>query len=897
MPPIQNYKVFDYNAASQNWGLAVDEDGGLFVANNKGLLHFNGEQWRLYKLPNNTIIRSVAYVKGRIYTGSYEEFGYWTVNSVGLLEYTSLSHLMDMNVFTSEEFWEIIAYKDTIVFRSFFKIYIYSNDKIEVVQPESIVIDLELFQDKIVVASDSKGLFWLMGNKLVPWTNQEFFTDKIIVDLAVLNGNLLVGTKLEGCYLLKNEVYLPLDENINRELSLHQLNKITYLSTGKIAFGTIKNGIYLYDINKKSIERLNRETGLQNNTILSMVQYEDDLWAGLDNGVDRIQLNAPVTYYTDYSGVLGTVYDIITYDGQLYLGCNTGVYYFKEDKLQFVEGSQGHVWDLEVLDGDLLIGHNTGTFKLKGGKLEKITSYAGGYQFGRIPDEKTTFLQGTYNGIAKYEKNKMGNWQVTRLVGWEFPVKQFCFENNNTIWVAHPYKGLHRIKINSTYDTILSTQEFGTQNLSNNYNIKLYNIKNQIIIQSEGEWYRYDPISEKIDLFNEFHGFQNKELLNHDDEHFWFINNEENKELLYTNLKKDSLVIPLETQMRKRLVFEAESMLKISDSLYYYTLGDGFSKIDFAKLKRNSLEFIPPVPKIAFFKDDEKMHPINGKHSFILSFKKSRDITLQFASPGLSQPRYFYELLGPTYQSLYLDKGTIGFQNLPYGDYVLKVSTVGMGNKRSEPMEINFEINPPWYLSVVSKMAYFLILLGIVLGVRKYNQLKLQRKQRELQIKMLRDQEEQLAEFEKEKLAKEIRDKQKELTSTALNVAKKNELILELKGMLIMNKEKFSNQQRYRNFIKKLDHSIDDDEDWRRFEVNFKELHEDFFDLLLERYKDLTPKDLKLCAYLKMNLSSKEIAPLMGITTRGVEIHRYRLRKKLKIDGSENISNFLITLK
>ena len=897
VPPIHNYKVFDYNAASQNWGLATDDDGGLFVANNKGLLHFNGEQWRLYKLPNNTIIRSVAYVKGRIYTGSYEEFGYWTMNNFGLLEYTSLTHLMDGNVFTSEEFWEIIPYKEKIVFRSFFKIYIYENDEITMVQPESIVMDLEVFQDKLVVAGDTKGLFWLMENKLVPWKNQEFLNDKIIVDLEVLNGNLIVGTKLEGCFILNNGVYTPLDENINRELRLHQLNKITYLSTGKIAFGTIKNGIYLYDIKRKSIERLNRETGLQNNTVLSMLQFNDDLWIGLDNGIDRVQLNSPITYYTDFSGVLGTVYDMTTYNDQLYMGSNTGVYTFVEDKLQFLEGSQGHVWDLEVLDGDLLVGHNTGTFKVANDNLEKLTSYAGGYQFTRIPGEKTTFLQGTYNGIAKYQKEMNGNWAVTRISGLDFPVKQFCFEDNNTMWVAHPYKGLYRVKINATHDTILDSKEFSTKEIPNNYNIKLYNIKNQIILQSEGLWYRYDPIADKIDLFSEFSAFKNKELVNHDNEHFWFIDNENTKELIYTDLKRDSLVILLETQMRRRLLPEAENMLKVNDSIYYYTLGDGFAKINFVQLTRSIRKYSLPKPKLAYFRDEALLYSLDGSEPFKITYKKSRDITMQFATPGLAQPKYFYQLSGPKMQQFYLDRGTVNFQNLPYGDYVLEVSTAGMGNKSSLPLIIEFEINPPWYWSVTGKIGYFLILLGIVFGIRKYNRSKLHRKQNELKQRMLKQQEEQLLALEKEKMAKEVRSKQKELTSTAMNVAKKNQLILELKSMLLLNKDKFTNHQPYKSFIKKLDHSINDDEDWRSFEINFKELHEDFFEILLDKYKGLTPKDLKLCAYLKMNLSSKEIAPLMGITTRGVEIHRYRLRKKLQIDGAENISNFLITLK
>jgi DNA-binding CsgD family transcriptional regulator len=162
---------------------------------------------------------------------------------------------------------------------------------------------------------------------------------------------------------------------------------------------------------------------------------------------------------------------------------------------------------------------------------------------------------------------------------------------------------------------------------------------------------------------------------------------------------------------------------------------------------------------------------------------------------------------------------------------------------------------------------------------------------------MHKEHQKRLARLEKEKLAKEVKRKQNELTGSTMQIARKNELILELKGLLQMNREKFTNQQRYRAFMRKLNNTINDSQDWKRFEVNFNELHEDFFEILLLKYPRLTPKDLKLCAYLKMNLTTKEIAPLMGISVRGVEIHRYRLRKKLKIDSSQNISNFLITLR
>ncbi|MEM6864106.1 MAG: LuxR C-terminal-related transcriptional regulator, partial [Bacteroidota bacterium] len=156
-------------------------------------------------------------------------------------------------------------------------------------------------------------------------------------------------------------------------------------------------------------------------------------------------------------------------------------------------------------------------------------------------------------------------------------------------------------------------------------------------------------------------------------------------------------------------------------------------------------------------------------------------------------------------------------------------------------------------------------------------------------------QDKRIAQMEKEELAKKVKLKQNELASTALNIARKNEMILELKNMMVLDQDKFPSSHRYRTFIKKLNNSIKDTEDWKRFEVSFKELHEDFFERLLIEYPELTPKDLKLCAYLKMNLSTKEIAPLMGITIRGVEIHRYRLRKKLGLESTKNLSNFLIT--
>ncbi len=892
LPPIYNYRLLEYKGGSKNWDLSVNTNGELFVANNMGLLHFNGEQWDLNKLPNNTIIRSVESVGDRIYTGSYEEFGYWKKNRFGELEYTSLTQLIKDHEFTSEEFWEILPAKNKVFFRSFSSIYSYDGNKIEVVNPTQVISDFIEYNGRIIVSGGLSGLFELNEGELIPLPNQQILEGKTVTDMIVFQGQLLVGTKLNGCYLFDGQRLQSWTQSINEELKLHQLNKMLLLGKDEIGFGTIKNGMYLFNTDTESYQILNRESGLQNNTVLSMLLFNDHLWLGLDNGIARAKLNNSIMYYTDYSGTLGMVYDMVNYKGRLYLGSNTGVFYFEGNALKFVNGSQDHVWDLMKVEGDLLCGHNTGTYKVEDNEFKLLSPISGGYRLIKVPDQSGMYVQGTYNGLAKFQKLENGEWEINRIEGIYDPIKFLCFETPQILWAAHPYKGFYRIQLSNDYNKVEQLQQFDHKGAPSEYNVKIYNIKNQIVISSEGKWYKYNPIGDSIVSFEEFSNYSNKELLFFDDTHFWFVDGEGRKSIIYTDLKSDSLMIT-DLPLRERLIPDSQGVIKMNDSTSYITLSDGFAMVDDSKLQSQSDQQALPIPDITVLRDQKSTYSADG--SVEIPYKNAESIIIEASCPEIMQSRYYYELEGPKEYSEYAENGFINFQNLPHGEYTFKVSTAGMDNKVSEPNTIYFEILPPWYLSTISMILYGIGLVLMVIAVRQYNRRKFMRKQRELQEQMEKEQQERFSQLEKEKLAKEVRLKQNELASTTLNIAKKNEMILELKNMLLMNKDKFGNSQRYRSFIKKLNKSIQDTEDWKRFEVNFKELHEDFFERLLKEYPSLTPKDLKLCAYLKMNLSTKEIAPLMAISVRGVEIHRYRLRKKLDMDSSDNLSNFLIT--
>ena len=284
LPPVYNYSLFDYKGAGKNWDLTTNVEGELFVANNKGMLHFDGEEWNLYKLPDNTIIRSIFSQDDRVYTGSYEEFGYWKKNGSGRFEYHSLTHLIEDHVFTSEEFWEILPLNGAIVFRSFSSIYIYENNQIRVIDPPQVVSDFIEYDGKLLIAMEGEGLFQLNDNTLRPLVVLDVLKDKTLTDMVLVDGKLLVGSKLAGCFLFDGEKIEPWQSELNEELKSHQLNKVLNLTNGKLALGTIKNGVYLYDPKNGTSQVLNKNTGLGNNTVLSMIQYKDELWLGLGFG-------------------------------------------------------------------------------------------------------------------------------------------------------------------------------------------------------------------------------------------------------------------------------------------------------------------------------------------------------------------------------------------------------------------------------------------------------------------------------------------------------------------------------------------------------------------------------------------------------------------------------------
>ena len=132
LPTVVNYTKQAYNAGLQNWHIKQDKNGIIYVANNEGLLSYDGKNWTLHALPNKTIVRSVEIGNdNRIYVGGQDELGFFTPEKNGLLQYHSLNQFIAIKDKSFGDVWDIVVFNNSIFFRCTNKIFKLYSDKIE----------------------------------------------------------------------------------------------------------------------------------------------------------------------------------------------------------------------------------------------------------------------------------------------------------------------------------------------------------------------------------------------------------------------------------------------------------------------------------------------------------------------------------------------------------------------------------------------------------------------------------------------------------------------------------------------------------------------------------------------------------------------------------------------
>jgi DNA-binding CsgD family transcriptional regulator len=917
---IHHFSKDYYRGGQQNWDISLDGKGKVFIANNSGLIIMSSSGTELHSLPQQTIIRSVLWSQDRIYTGSFEEFGFWEVQAAGEAVYHSLVPTDGSLVMHNDEFWKIVAHKEKIYFQSFGKILCYDGHQIIPIElPGSVLFLLEA-DGRLFVQEINGGLFELDQDKLVKLPGSEIFANtEVKTILPYDDESFLIGTSSRGLYLYSSIGFRPWPTDADQQLMASKINHGTRLGD-QFVFGTLLKGLFIIDRQGKLKQHLHSGNGLQNNTILALeTDQEENLWVGMDKGYDFVWFNAPILLQPDHERQLGTVYTAATWNEYLYVGTNQGIYRYDFGfgrpgrEAEFINGSEGQVWFLKVIDGELFAGLNHGTFRINGNELDKISNVSGGYNLSKATvNEQEILLQSTYSSVVVFKPSK-NTWKISHsLEGFMAPARFVELDFLGNLLLGHSISGIYLIQPNAGFDSVSWYKKLGVEHGLTFPSDKVFRVDNRLLVSSPDGFMQWDAINARMVLYDELNAqleefALSKNVLPAGLDKYWFVRDTEIA-MFEIRFGKAKLLYRLIPQLLGlNLVENHENIIQLNDSVYFFCQENGFGLLNMQRLHRLSGNNQPPLIEIARISKNDGTYKNLLIPENISVGNAYNNLEIAFSSngnPGIAS-YYQYKLEGIDLEwSDWTTSGKTVYNRLPPGTYTFKARYLTTKGMVTTETGLSFRILKPWYLSVYALFTDALLLLLLVMLIRssyKRRKWKLHEKQLREENERMRQLNEQakaeIVQLTNQKLQTEIDSKNVELAKNTMAILRKNELLIELKSELDKQKEELGYRlpvRYYENLNKILDHGISSDHEWEMFEHLFDQAHQNFFKRLKNDYPDLTPSELRLCAYLKLNLSSKEIAPLLNITIRGVEEKRYRLRKKLNLSSEQGLTDFIM---
>ncbi len=939
LPDIVNYTKQSYGAGLQNWDFKQDKNGILYIANNEGLLSFDGKYWNLYNLPNKTIVRSVEIgLDNKIYVGGQDELGYFIPARNGRLQYHSLTQFIAKKDKSFGDVWDIVSINKDVFFRSNNKIFKFNSEAVSAYDAPSEWTYLGSCNDRLY-AHDYKSGLMLFENDVwspLPFKNELPLNDPVTGILSIRKDSALITTLKNGMFFLTKTGLSKLQSPNNLLFENDRIYAAAIVNVDWIALATNNNGIYITDLKGDIIQRFSKTEGLQNNNVLSIfLDRQRNLWLGLDNGIDMVAYNSAIK---EIKPLLkdGSGYTALINNNRLFLGTSTGLYSvllqdmadisFSKGNFVPVNNTKGQTWGLAKINNQVLMGHHEGAFEITGNEAKPISSGTGFWNFvplsGTFPSSQ--ILAGNYKGLTLFDYINQKFVQPIQIPGFTESSRFISIDNDDDIWVSHPYHGVFRITKNTAgrYITSAYSVKNGLPSTLNNH---IYKIKNEVVLATEKGVFNYNRQNDRFEqsaFYGKLLGNQSIRYIKEDAAgNIWFVHE---KTLGVIDLSGKEPVTIYVTELTNKILSGFEFMYPVDENNIFLGAEKGFFHINYEKYKKNvpgmqvqirTARIINKTDSLLFggyFKNVNELQ-IQDADAVPEINNDWKTIRFEYASALFGYQanlEYSFRLKGYDENWSAWDKRTEKeYTNLPAGKYSFEVKVRNNLGNESAPANFSFRILPPWYRTIWANLLYLFLIAVILYFLYGWQQKKFKQQQtkyEEEQKKIvyihdleLNKTENELVALRNEKLEADINFKNSELAASAMHLVKKGELLTKIKGELAHVMKGFDNPQavmELKKMIKSLSEDDNMDKEWEKFAKHFDKVHSDFVVSLKEKHPTITGNELKLCAYLRMNLSTKEIAQLMNISIRGVEISRYRLRKKLQLSTEINFFDYLITI-
>ncbi len=869
MPLLHSFHPAAYQHKGKIWGIDSAPNGIVYMAADKGLLEFDGSSWKTFKGSKGFMRSLLVTNDSTIYTGSDLDFGVWQRDEYQAFTYRSLYPFQEVFQETIEEFWQVHSLGNDIVFVSSQNVYIYKDEQLVKIAAPAKIGKSWLVGNTLYVADEVKGLFSFDGFALKPIFNYPEQGRFQIEGLSDLPTGLMLVTRDAGLMLYKDGDFKPLFPALSKQLAAAKVFSFERLGHNQLAFGTVLKGLFITDLEGNILHQINKDKGLLNNTILSQhYSAYGQLWLGMDMGASSLALENDFSIFYDNRGEIGAAKTAFLQAPFLYVGTNQGLYYSDWEALnnaheafhfRLVPQTEGQVWTLAEVKGQLLMGHDKGLFKVVANSVAQIDSREGVWDILPYGEH---LLTGNYNGISIY---------TPRADSWAFQRKmptiagscnQLRLGPDSLLWIHIPNYGL----LNTALDQALNptNKQFFSADSLPGEDLYLLATDASLQIHSDQWIHTYQPRTKT------------------------FLTHPRNREELPNSVAAQQLT---------------QSATQLDDNYLFLALQNGF-------LLR---QLVPNVPstvaaetlllrRITAFNTHEKQAiAANGNIPYRLN-----NCSLEFTVAQAKRKTFYqYKIDEQPDWSEWTQNHRIELLGLSPGNHSLAVRA-RVGEEPTQIVLVDLQVDTPWHQSPLAYLCYLGLLALAVYSVLRWRRTSLEQqsaalvsqKQKALAAQA-QQHEEKLQQIEQERLQTEYEEVKQQLRNKTIELANKAKENEEKNRLLLTLKEKceqgMANPSISKMSWKEMDRLLDaylNTED-KTFEIQMDELHQEFLKKLKQRFPQLSRNDLRLCVYLKIGISSKEIADILNIQPSSFYISRSRLRKKLELGAEDKLYDFL----
>lgn len=752
LPLSRHYNVQDYQAGDRNWKVIQDADGFMHVANQQGLLTYDGARWRLLRLPGRTVRALATDAHGRLFAGTLNDVGIIQTTETGQTEFYSLKPYMPDSGRSLKTVFELTA-TSTAVFAETqtMVLLINTNDP-------SLPIRTFTFDEYLV------GTFNIHNNVYVVGTDHIFvYREGNFVKLrptAIDSGEIftLTAIGLHGilAYTDDNRIWLfeqgfsdtPRIWNTALQQYIDDQSVDLYFGTGQrpvdhtiggnasfFVIPSVNRGVLLTDVRGNLLQHLTSDDILASNTVYhSYVDRQDNIWLATNKGITKILYDVPLRKVAGPQNQLPPVLSLTGSPNGFFAGTNHGIYHLGHDQttFSFISGTASQIWDIKAWNnGFLAAGGNDGLYFIKEQRVyhtyptkTALMSVTASSRDGEI------LFAGLYNGFEILRHSSSGFELLAEFPQVDATVRTMVFDDvSSTLWLGTDFDGIYRLVFTQDEHGKL---EYGSPNITHyqsngelafSEHNQVYNTPLGVRFTGVGAIYRFDEKSEKMIPDNSSWTKNTgayPRLIDDRTNRIWIAN----RQIVLSDLQQntaDSLLLRgiSGTINDVYSIDENTAWIATNNGLYYLNLDNTHyahaAPVYYRSIFAGGFNQPLPQPQQA---ENRQVWPYSATPAYV-----------EIASPNFlmeEQMLYRYKVEGlHTNWQPWTNHSHYNFGHLNEGNYVFKAEVLDIFGNRQLILPLEFEVNPPWFRTYWAYILYGSVLFLLVWGLIRYNNYRL----------------------------------------------------------------------------------------------------------------------------------------------------------------------------